>query len=181
MAWAMVLPLTLPGVLAGCILVFIPTIGAFVTPDLLGGTQGLMIGNLIQRQFRGTSGNFPLGSAISAVMMGLVLFSLYVQSGGLAKLIDRVKAFSKRMRPVPVAAAATPQGAARVYRKITTTRTITLDQNQIQRDMLVRRIGKIGLWANPVFNYVHRDRHHPRHDGRAQSGARQLSRQRVDR
>lgn len=45
--WRVVLPLTLPGVLAGCILVFIPTIGAFVTPDLLGGTQGLMIGNLI--------------------------------------------------------------------------------------------------------------------------------------
>ncbi len=151
--WRVVLPLTLPGVLAGCILVFIPTIGAFVTPDLLGGTQGLMIGNLIQRQFRGTSGNFPLGSAISAVMMGLVLFSLYVQSGGLAKLIGRISAFIKARRPIPVAAAATPPGSARVYRKITTTQTITLDQNQIQRDMLVRRIGKIGLWANPVFNY----------------------------
>lgn len=148
-----VLPLTLPGVLAGCILVFIPTIGAFVTPDLLGGTQGLMIGNLIQRQFRGTSGNFPLGSAISAVMMGLVLFSLYVQSGGLSKLLARINAFIKARRPVPAAVTANPAVAARTYRQITTTRTITLDQGQIQRDMLVRRIGKIGLWANPVFNY----------------------------
>ncbi len=78
--WRVVLPLTLPGVIAGCILVFIPTIGAFVTPDLLGGTQGLMIGNLIQRQFRGTGANFPLGSAISAVMMGLVMISLFIQS-----------------------------------------------------------------------------------------------------
>lgn len=60
-------------------------------------------------------------------MMGLVLFSLYVQSGGLAKLINRVlNAFIKRMRPVPVEAVVTPQPAARVYRKITTTRTITL-------------------------------------------------------
>ncbi len=148
-----VLPLTLPGVLAGCILVFIPTIGAFVTPDLLGGTQGLMIGNLIQRQFRGTSGNFPLGSAISAVMMGLVLFSLYVQSGGLAKLIGRINAFIKARRPVPAVATATTSQTARAYRQITTTRTITLDQGQIRRDMLMRRIGKIGLWANPVFNY----------------------------
>ena len=67
--WRVVLPLTLPGVMAGCILVFIPAIGAFITPDLLGGTQGLMIGNLINQQFHGT-GNWPLGSAASVVMMG---------------------------------------------------------------------------------------------------------------
>ena len=60
-----VLPLTLPGVLAGCALVFIPSVGAFVTPDLLGGTKGLMIGNLINKQFGG-SGNMPLGSALSS-------------------------------------------------------------------------------------------------------------------
>src|SRR5262249_33668887 len=69
--WRVVLPLTMPGVLAGCILVFIPSIGAFITPDLLGGTQGLMIGNLINQEFHGT-GNWPLGSAASVVMMGLV-------------------------------------------------------------------------------------------------------------
>lgn len=72
-----VLPLTMPGVVAGCILVFIPTIGAFVTPDLLGGTRGLMIGNLIQGQFRGT-GNWPLGAAASMVMMLMVGLSLIV-------------------------------------------------------------------------------------------------------
>lgn len=75
--WRVVLPLTMPGVVAGCILVFIPSIGAFVTPDLLGGTKGLMIGNLIQNQFRGT-GNLPLGAALSMVMMGMVMISLIV-------------------------------------------------------------------------------------------------------
>ncbi len=75
--WRVVFPLTLPGVAAGCILVFIPAIGAFITPDLLGGTQGLMIGNLIQGQFRGT-GNFPLGSAASVVMMGMVMIGLLI-------------------------------------------------------------------------------------------------------
>ena len=72
-----VLPLTLPGVLAGCALVFIPSVGAFVTPDLLGGAKGLMIGNLINNQFGG-SGNMPLGSALSIVMMAAVMLSLVV-------------------------------------------------------------------------------------------------------
>ena len=77
-----IFPLTLPGVFAGCALVFIPCVGAFVTPDLLGGTSGLMIGNLIQRQFGG-SGNMPLGSALSIVMMAIVMITLliYVRLG----------------------------------------------------------------------------------------------------
>jgi spermidine/putrescine transport system permease protein len=75
--WRVVLPMTLPGVIAGCILVFIPAIGTFVTSDLLGGTRGLMIGNLIQNQFRGT-GNMPLGAAVSTVMMVLVMISLMI-------------------------------------------------------------------------------------------------------
>lgn len=75
--WHVVLPLTLPGIVAGSMLVFIPAIGAFVTPDLLGGTRGLMIGNLIQGQFRGR-GNIPLGSAISVVLMVVVLAGLLV-------------------------------------------------------------------------------------------------------
>lgn len=75
--WRVVFPLTLPGVVAGCMLVLIPSIGAFVTPDLLGGTEGLMIGNLIQGQFRGT-GNWPLGSATSVVMMIIVTIGLFI-------------------------------------------------------------------------------------------------------
>lgn len=78
--WAfirVVFPMTLPGVIAGCILVFIPTIGAFVTPDLLGGTRGIMIGNLINQQFKG-SGNQPLGSALSVVLMAMVMLALII-------------------------------------------------------------------------------------------------------
>lgn len=79
--WRVMFPMTLPGVIAGSILVFIPAIGSFVTPDLLGGTSGLMIGNLIQSQFRGT-GNLPLGAAASIVMLSLVFIPvvLYVRA-----------------------------------------------------------------------------------------------------
>jgi spermidine/putrescine transport system permease protein len=66
-----VLPLTLPGVAAGCILVFIPTIGAYITPDLLGGTEGWMIGNVIDELFKGT-GHAPRGAAASMIMMVIV-------------------------------------------------------------------------------------------------------------
>ena len=72
-----IVPLTLPGIVAGSVLVFIPAIGSFITPDLLGGTRGLMIGNLIQGQFRGR-GNIPLGSAISVVLMLIVMVGLIV-------------------------------------------------------------------------------------------------------
>jgi len=72
-----IFPLTLPGVIAGCILVFIPAIGAFVTPDLMGGTRGLMIGNLIQGQFGGR-GNIPLGSAISMVLLVVVFVGVLI-------------------------------------------------------------------------------------------------------
>jgi len=71
------LPITLPGVVAGCMLVFIPAVGTFVTSDLLGGTKGLMIGNLISAQYKG-SGNLPLGAALSIVMMGVVMLALLV-------------------------------------------------------------------------------------------------------
>ncbi|MEP6989239.1 MAG: ABC transporter permease [Chloroflexota bacterium] len=73
-----VLPMTAPGLVAGFILVFIPTIGAFVTPDLLGGTQGLMISNLIQQNIRGTGANYPRGSALSAVLMLLVTIGVII-------------------------------------------------------------------------------------------------------
>lgn len=71
------LPITLPGVIAGCILVFIPAVGTFITSDLLGGTKGLMIGNLIDRQYKG-SGNLPLGAALSIVMMVVVMAALVI-------------------------------------------------------------------------------------------------------
>lgn len=80
--WRVLLPLTLPGVLAGSILVFIPSVGAFVTPDLLGGGKVVMIANLINQQFL-TVRHWPFGSAISFVLMAIVLAAtmLYFRIG----------------------------------------------------------------------------------------------------
>lgn len=66
------LPLTRAGIVAGTILVFIPSFGAFVTPDLLGGSKSDMIGNLIQQQF-GMASDWPFGAAISAVLLVAML------------------------------------------------------------------------------------------------------------
>ncbi|MEM7033285.1 MAG: ABC transporter permease [Chloroflexota bacterium] len=71
------LPLTMPGVVAGCILVFIPAIGAFVTPDLLGGAKTMMIGNLTQQQFL-KARNWPFGSATSIALMVIVGLATYL-------------------------------------------------------------------------------------------------------
>lgn len=67
-----ILPLTMPGVVAGSILVFIPSLGAYVTPDLLGGAKSIMIGNVIYSQFM-SARDYPFGSAISFVLMALML------------------------------------------------------------------------------------------------------------
>ncbi|MCE3223460.1 MAG: potB [Nitrospira sp.] len=67
-----VLPLTKPGIIGGCILVFIPSIGSFITPDLLGGARSMMIGNLIQHEYLVVR-DWPLGSAVSFVLMAIVM------------------------------------------------------------------------------------------------------------
>ena len=67
-----VVPLTMPGIVGGCILVFIPSIGSFITPDLLGGARSMMIGNLIQHEYLVVR-DWPLGSAISFVLMMVVM------------------------------------------------------------------------------------------------------------
>ncbi|MDY7075285.1 MAG: ABC transporter permease [Chloroflexota bacterium] len=67
-----ILPLTMPGVVAGSILVFIPSLGAYVTPDLLGGAKSIMIGNVIYSQFM-SARDYPFGSAISFVLMAVML------------------------------------------------------------------------------------------------------------
>lgn len=69
------LPLTLPGVIAAVVLVFIPTVGAFITPDIMGGGKVEMIGTLINRQF-GVARNWPFGSAISIALMFMVLLAI---------------------------------------------------------------------------------------------------------
>jgi spermidine/putrescine transport system permease protein len=65
------LPLSMPGVAAAFLLVFIPTVGDYLTPTLVGGREGLMVGNLIQSQF-GKANNAPLGAALSLVTMSAV-------------------------------------------------------------------------------------------------------------
>lgn len=76
------LPMTLPGVIAALVLVFVPVVGAFITPDIMGGGKIEMIGTLINRQF-GVSRNWPFGSAISLILMLLVLIGViaYFRSG----------------------------------------------------------------------------------------------------
>jgi spermidine/putrescine transport system permease protein len=71
------LPLSMPGVVAGCLLVFIPALGSFLTADLLGGAKQLMIGNLVQNQFSAAR-NWPFGSAASFIVMALVLLAVLV-------------------------------------------------------------------------------------------------------
>ena len=72
-----ILPIIKPGIVAGCILVFIPSLGAYVTPRVLGGGKNMMIGNFIELQF-GQGQNWPLGAALSTVLLLIVLVSLLV-------------------------------------------------------------------------------------------------------
>jgi len=70
-------PLSIPGLVAGCVLVFIPSVGAFITPDLLGGAKSMMVGNLIQHEYL-VARDWPLGSAIASVLLLLVTGGMVV-------------------------------------------------------------------------------------------------------
>lgn len=80
--WEIIVPLAQPGIVAGSILVFIPAIGTYVTPILLGGGRKLMIGNYIELQF-GQGRDWPFGSALSLTLMGIVMVALlaYIRHG----------------------------------------------------------------------------------------------------
>jgi spermidine/putrescine transport system permease protein len=69
--WRVTWPLSLPGMVAAGLLVFIPTVGDYVTPRLVGGTTGIMIGNIVQSQF-GKANNWPMGAALSVISMILI-------------------------------------------------------------------------------------------------------------
>jgi len=71
-----ILPVVKPGIIAGCILVFVPSLGAFLAPDLLGGAKNFMIGSLIEEQFKGSAGNWPFGAAVSMILLTMVLIAL---------------------------------------------------------------------------------------------------------
>ncbi len=83
-----ILPGTLPGIAAGSVLVFIPSLGNFIVPDLLGGAKVMMIGNLIEQQFL-SARNWPFGSALSVMIMlvMLVLIILYMRRAGRSEIV----------------------------------------------------------------------------------------------
>ncbi len=84
----LVLPMTLPGIAAGAVLVFIPSLGNFIVPDLLGGAKVLMIGNLVEQQFL-SARNWPFGSALSVMIMMvmLVLIVFYLRRIGRTEIV----------------------------------------------------------------------------------------------
>ncbi|MFB6125535.1 MAG: ABC transporter permease [Halanaeroarchaeum sp.] len=83
-----IFPLSMPGVIAGSILVFIPSAGAYVIPELLGGPRSQMIGNFVANQF-GSAMNWPLGSAASFILMAIMLgaIAIYMRFGGESEFV----------------------------------------------------------------------------------------------
>jgi len=71
-----VIPSVKPGIIAGCILVFIPSLGAFLAPDLLGGAKNFMIGSLVEEQFKGQAGDWPFGAAVSMILLTIIMIIL---------------------------------------------------------------------------------------------------------
>jgi spermidine/putrescine transport system permease protein len=85
--WRVTVPLTMPGIVAGVVLVFIPSVGQYVVSDLLGGEKAWLAGNLIQFQFTDVTGSKPVGAAVSFVVMAAVLamltaYAVYVRRKG---------------------------------------------------------------------------------------------------
>ncbi|MCE2706456.1 MAG: ABC transporter permease [Proteobacteria bacterium] len=87
------IPLSLPGILAGSALVFIPSIGMFVVPELVGNNCSLMIGNLIKQQFLQTM-NWPLGS-VTAIIMTLIVLGISLLVGSIARRTGGLKYATK--------------------------------------------------------------------------------------
>lgn len=79
--WKITVPQTMPGIIAGSILVFVPSLGMFVVPDIMGGAKSALIGNVIENQFRAAQ-NAPFGSALSiiVILFSLILIYLYTRA-----------------------------------------------------------------------------------------------------
>ncbi len=75
--WRIVIPVVRPGVIAGCILVFIPALGAYVTPRVLGGGKNMMLSNFVELQF-GQGRNWPLGASVSITLGAITLIAMLV-------------------------------------------------------------------------------------------------------
>ena len=85
--FSVLLPMTLPGVVSGIIIVFVPSLGAFFIVDMLGGTDSQLIGNIIDRQFK-SANNWPFGSALSFLLM-YITFACIVLRAYMARRIRR--------------------------------------------------------------------------------------------
>ena len=96
--WKVTLPLTRSGIVAGCVLVFVPSFGSYVVPDILGGAKTLLIGSYIARQFRDAR-NWPLGAALSVLLIVamLVAVALNQRSGSGAE--DGGRPRGRKRRP----------------------------------------------------------------------------------
>ncbi len=94
-----IIPIAKPGIVAGCILVFIPGLGAYITPELLGGGKKLMIGNMIALQF-GSSRNWPFGSAAALILMAFVMVALlfYLRRPCPQEVVDRYNKIWTRLK-----------------------------------------------------------------------------------
>ncbi|MGD9968009.1 MAG: ABC transporter permease [Hyphomonadaceae bacterium] len=77
--WSVVVPLAAPGIASGVLITFIPALGAYLTPDLLGGTDSQMIANVIERQFK-RANDWPFGAALSFLLMYLTFIAIAVQA-----------------------------------------------------------------------------------------------------
>ena len=77
--YRVVVPLATPGIVSGIIVTLIPSIGAYLTPDLLGGPESMMIANVIERQFK-TANNWPFGAALSFLLMYMTFIAIAVQA-----------------------------------------------------------------------------------------------------
>ena len=73
------LPLTVPGIAAGCVFVFVLSIGNFITPDLLGGGRSIMVGNLIYDQFL-SARDWPFGASLAFILIGIMMSLLFIQA-----------------------------------------------------------------------------------------------------
>lgn len=163
--WRIIFPLTLPGVIAGWILVFIPSVGAFVTPDLLGGTKGVMIGNLIQRDFQRR--NWPRGAAASLALMAIVAIGLLLYMILLERQQKSSRSSSGKKSRFSLIAhtwASLKEAINRPLMLIGDKFFDTLTNLQrrfspsqktiIRRDLALRKIGSFGLWLNPIICYT---------------------------
>jgi spermidine/putrescine transport system permease protein len=87
--WKITFPLSLPGVIGAILIIFIPTVGDYVTPALLGGTDGRMLSNMIQAYF-GKANNIPLGAASATIMLTTVAIITIIVSNVTKRLTQRL-------------------------------------------------------------------------------------------